>query len=74
MRSAQTINNSTSAAFAQSVMCLLKHTIVLWAMIAATASLALGQANAKVSGTVTDPNGAAVPGAVVKLVNQATKI
>lgn len=28
----------------------------------------------EVSGTVTDPNGAAVPGASVKLINQATKI
>jgi hypothetical protein len=37
-------------------------------------SVALAQANAKVSGTVTDPNGAAVPGASVKLINQATKI
>src|ERR671926_1135198 len=43
-------------------------------LIAAGASIAFAQANAKVSGTVTDPNGAAVPGAMVKLINQATKI
>src|SRR5687767_8754952 len=43
-------------------------------MILAAVSVALAQANAKVTGTVTDPNGAAVPGAVVKLLNQATKI
>ena len=48
--------------------------ISLLVLLAATASLVFGQANAKVSGTLTDPNGAAVPGAVVKLVNQATKI
>src|SRR4030095_11846767 len=38
------------------------------------AVVALAQANAKVSGTVTDPNGAGVPSATVKLQNQATKI
>ncbi|HEU4931857.1 MAG TPA: TonB-dependent receptor, partial [Pyrinomonadaceae bacterium] len=55
-------------------MLLLNRTVVLMVLIAVTASVALAQANAKVSGTVTDPNGAAVPGAVVKLINQATKI
>lgn len=55
-------------------MSWLKRTVVLFALITASAPAALAQANAKVSGTVTDPNGAAVPGAVVKLVNQATKI
>jgi hypothetical protein len=35
-------------------------------LIIASTSVALAQANAKVSGTVSDPNGAAVPGAVVK--------
>ena len=32
------------------------------------------QSTAEVNGTVADPNGAAVAGATVKLVNQATKI
>jgi hypothetical protein len=50
------------------------RTVVLLALIAAAASTAFAQANAKVSGIVTDPNGAAVPGAAVKLINQATKI
>jgi len=55
-------------------MFLLKRTATLFVLIVITASVAFAQANAKVSGTVTDPNGAAVPGAVVKLINQATKI
>jgi hypothetical protein len=39
------------------------------------ATTALAQtATGEVNGTVTDPNGGAVPGATVKLVNQATKI
>src|SRR5215216_2428636 len=52
----------------------LKRTLALLVLITASVSVALAQANAKVGGTVTDPNGAAVPGAVVKLTNQATKI
>src|SRR5215216_7301240 len=52
----------------------LKSALALLLLIIAAASVAFGQANAKVSGTVTDPNGAAVPGAMVKLINQATKI
>ena len=52
----------------------LKRTLALLVLISASASSALAQANAKVGGTVTDPNGAAVPGATVKLINQATKI
>jgi carboxypeptidase family protein len=52
----------------------LKRMAALLVLIIGASSIAFGQANAKVSGTVTDPNGAAVPGAVVKLVNQATKI
>jgi len=55
-------------------MFLLKRTTALFAVILACVSIAFAQANAKVSGTVTDPNGAAVPGASVKLINQATKI
>ena len=52
----------------------VKHIVALAFLIIASTSVAWAQANAKVSGTVTDPNGAAVPGAVVKLTNQATKI
>ena len=55
-------------------MLLLKRTILSLSPIAVTASIAFAQANAKVNGTVTDPNGAAVPGATVKLINQATRI
>jgi len=55
-------------------MFFLKRTIALFAVILAGVSIVFAQANAKVSGTVTDPNGAAVPGASVKLINQATKI
>jgi len=55
-------------------MFLLKRTVALLVLVTATASVASAQANAKVSGIVTDPNGAAVPGAVIKLINQATKI
>src|SRR5512132_3481423 len=53
---------------------LIKRIVALLVLIGAVNVIALAQANAKVSGTVTDPNGAAVPGAVVKLVNQGTKI
>ena len=52
----------------------IRRILALSFTIMACTSIALAQANAKVSGTVTDPNGAAVPGAVVKLTNQATKI
>jgi len=55
-------------------MFIVKRTVALMALIAVTTSIAFAQANAKVSGTVTDPNGASVPGATVKLINQATKI
>ncbi|HEX3086186.1 MAG TPA: TonB-dependent receptor, partial [Pyrinomonadaceae bacterium] len=46
--------------------------IVLFALIAG-ASVSGQTATGEVNGTVTDPNGAAVPGAVVKLIDQATK-
>jgi Carboxypeptidase regulatory-like domain len=40
-----------------------------------SASLITAQTSTgEVNGTVTDPNGAALPGAMVKLINQATKI
>src|ERR1044072_197233 len=54
-------------------MSIVKRTVVSFLLIAAAASIAFAQANAKVSGTVTDPNGAAVPGARVKLINQAKR-
>jgi hypothetical protein len=46
-------------------MDIVKRTAALFLLIVAGASVVLAQANAKVSGTVTDPNGAAVPGAAV---------
>jgi hypothetical protein len=52
----------------------LKPMALVLLLVAASASIVLGQANGKVSGTVSDPNGAGVPGAVIKLVNQSTKI
>src|ERR1044071_4942355 len=52
----------------------MKRIVALLALMTAAVSIVVAQANAKVSGTVTDPNGAAVPGATVKLINQATKI
>lgn len=43
-------------------------------LMLAWSTLAVGQtATGEVNGTVTDPNGAAVPGAVIRLINQATK-
>ena len=40
-----------------------------------SASVIIAQtATGEVNGTITDPNGGAIPGAVVKLINQATKI
>ena len=52
----------------------LRHFVATLSLIVLSAAAVFAQANAKVSGTVTDPNGAGVPGAVVKLQNQATKI
>ena len=44
-------------------------------LIVLSAPLLFAQtATGEVNGTVTDPNGGAVPGAAVKLINQATKI
>src|SRR5437870_2478003 len=48
-------------------------TALLLCLVSAVA-LQAQTATGEVNGTVTDPNGAAVPGAVVKLINQATKI
>jgi len=48
---------------------LLPLILTIVSAVTASAQTATGEVN----GTVTDPNGAAVPGAVVKLINQATK-
>src|ERR1044072_2194029 len=55
-------------------MSIVKRIVAVLVLMVTAASIAFAQANAKVSGTVTDPNGAAVPGATVKLINQPTKI
>ena len=51
-------------------MSIVKRIVAVLVLMITAASIAFAQANAKVSGTVTDPNGAAVPGASVKLINQ----
>ncbi len=44
-------------------------------LLIALATLAFGQTSTgEVNGTLTDPAGAAVPGAAVKLINQATQV
>jgi hypothetical protein len=56
-------------------MCLLKTSAVALLFLIVSASVLFAQtATGEVSGTITDPNGAAVPGAVVRLTNRATKI
>src|SRR6476469_7284222 len=55
-------------------MISIRRIVIAVLVIATAATLAFSQANGKVSGTVTDPNGAGVPGAVVKLQSQATHI
>src|SRR6266496_1831561 len=56
-------------------MRFLKSTLVaLVFTLFATTALSAQTATGEVNGTVTDPNGAAVPGAAVKLINQATKV
>jgi hypothetical protein len=52
----------------------LLRTLAVALFVIVSAIAVFPQANAKVSGTVTDPNGAGVPSATVKLQNQATKI
>src|SRR5437773_8432945 len=46
---------------------------VLLFTFASAAIVSAQTATGEINGTVTDPNGAAVPGAAVKLINQATK-
>jgi Carboxypeptidase regulatory-like domain/TonB dependent receptor len=56
-------------------MRLLRITLAPLLFVLVAASTLFAQtATGEVNGTVTDPNGGSVPGAVVKLVNQATKI
>src|SRR6266566_4373138 len=56
-------------------MFLLRKAPATLLLIVVSASVLLAQtATGEVSGTITDPNGAAVPGAVVRLTNRATKI
>jgi hypothetical protein len=47
--------------------------ITLLLTLVSAVALQAQTATGEVNGTVTDPNGAAVPGAMVKLINQATK-
>src|SRR6267142_5332419 len=56
-------------------MCSLKSIAAALLFVIISASLMVAQTSTgEVNGTVNDPNGAAVPGAVIKLINQATKI
>src|SRR5207253_6111609 len=48
-------------------------TVTLLLTLVSAVALQAQTATGEVNGTVTDPNGAAVPGAMVKLINQATK-
>src|SRR2546430_3654971 len=48
-------------------------TVTLLLCLVSAVALQAQTATGEVNGTVTDPNGAAVPGAMVKLINQATK-
>src|SRR5436853_6168005 len=48
-------------------------TVTLLLTLVSAVALQAQTATGEVNGTVTDPNSAAVPGAIVKLINQATK-
>ncbi len=55
-------------------MRVLKHTLILLAFtFVSVVTVSAQTATGEVNGTVSDPNGAAVSGAAIKLVNQATK-
>ena len=55
-------------------MRFLKYSVVLVLVLFVWAVVACAQtATGEINGTITDPNGAAVPGAAVKLINQATQ-
>src|SRR5215210_611182 len=47
---------------------------IIFTLMALSSALFAQTSTGEVNGTVTDPTGASVPGAVVKLVNQSTKI
>ena len=56
-------------------MRLLRDCLLAFLVLFVLAQVGLAQtATGEVNGTVTDPNGSAVPGAVVKLIDQATKV
>src|SRR5436309_1674269 len=48
--------------------------ITLLLTVVSAVALQAQTATGEINGTVTDPNGAAVPGAMVKLINQATRV
>jgi protocatechuate 3,4-dioxygenase beta subunit len=48
------------------------HTIIVLAMAVGCANTAWGQGNTSLTGTVTDPSGAVVPGAAISIQNDAT--
>src|SRR5215831_4523475 len=55
-------------------MRFLKYPLLLVLLLFVWATVAFAQtATGEMNGTVTDPNGAAVPGAAIKLINQATQ-
>src|ERR1700730_10771719 len=56
-------------------MCTLKSIAAAFLFAIMSASVIVAQTSTgEVNGTVTDPNGAAVPGALIKLINQSTEI
>src|SRR2546429_6394845 len=56
-------------------MRLLRDGLLALLILFVLAQVGLAQtATGEVNGTVTDPNGSSVPGAVVKLIDQATKV
>jgi hypothetical protein len=56
-------------------MSFLRRAQVALLLVLVSASVLFAQtATGEVNGTITDPNGAAVPGAAVTLTNQATRI
>src|SRR5712664_1728751 len=59
----------------EAVMSSIRLALATLLLIILSAPLLFAQtATGEVNGTVTDPNGGTVPGAAVRLINQATKI